>query len=117
SGREVALRDHLPVPVKYRRREIVAFADGFRESRPAHRRSHLLGDRDQAFPEHRQGNGVNRLRRGGLRFHDSHHRPPISIIKCPFPPTVALSPGRTTVVASRSSMSAGPSTYLPGTIA
>src|SRR6185437_9810322 len=117
AGREVALCDHLSVPVEYRGREIIPLTDCLREGCPTHRGPHLLGDRDQAFPEHRQCNRVNRLRHGGFLLDSGHHRPPISIMRCPFLPIVALSPGRITVVASRSSMSAGPSTNSPGTIA
>src|SRR3546814_6447041 len=110
--------DHAAEAVEYGGGEVVALAHRLGKGRTPQRRSHLLGDRDGGLPEHREGDRVDRpVQVRSRRVFDNHCGLRISMTRCPASPTEATSPGSTTMVASRSSISAGPFTATPGRMA
>ena len=108
AGGEVALRDQPPTAVEQAGREILAFPHRFRERSAAQRSAHLVGDGDQAVPDDGKRDGIDLL-----SGHRGHAPALMSMIRFPAALTETTSPGRTTVVASRSSTRAGPAIRSP----
>src|SRR5262245_2073094 len=116
------LRDHPPLGVEHRDREVLPLARLFGVGRLVHRGADLDGDRLQRAPDHAERNGIycSECRVLGLRrgwpVRDAawlRHRA-ISTMRLAYSSTVAEVPGGSTDVDSRSSTIAGPSTREPG---
>ena len=105
-GREIALRDEPALAIEDGGGEVLALAHGFRERRHLQRRAHLLGDREKAVPEDGQRDGVE-----GCVAH--RVQPSLSVMtRWPRGLTEAVERGSSSVVASASSMMAGPSMHF-----
>ncbi len=100
------LRDHAPAAVEQGVREVAGLANDRAERRALERPCLLVDRADEALPQDLELNGVHQL-------------PPVCAasriaITEPSSFTVAVQPGRSTAVVSRSSRSAGPTTRAPG---
>src|SRR5262245_29258994 len=107
AGTEVALGDHLATGVEERGGEVAPLAHRLRVRGLAEGRPRLVGDGLERRPDYAARDGVDAS--GG----HAHAEPPISMIRFPWPSTVAWSSGRRITVVSRSSITAGPVTKTP----
>ena len=111
ARREIALRDQTTLTIKKAGREVVPLPHRLRECGPAQRAAHLVGDRYQAVPDDGQRDRIDTADVSGDAVHIA---PPIVIMRLPDGVTDTTSPGRTTVVDSRSSTKPGPSNRCCG---
>ena len=103
-----ALRDGVALGIEHHHREVAALADDGGERAPDEGGDDLVGDPDESIPHDREADRVD-----GSGVHVSSPAMASSATRLRRSSTSARSPGPSTQVDSRSSMTAGPSIVVP----